>query len=106
MRNATVGAIRAKYENLEPGLDERARRLWTATEARAIGWGGISQVSEATGLSRITIKAGLSERDLPRPRPPSGRLPVIGYAAPEVDGSPSAITTPTSAVTWRPWSIP
>ena len=42
-------------------LDERSRRLWAATEARAIGWGGISRVSEATGLSRITIKAGLEE---------------------------------------------
>jgi DDE family transposase len=42
-------------------LDERARRLWAATEARAIGWGGISRVAEATGLSRITIRAGLDE---------------------------------------------
>jgi hypothetical protein len=65
MRNATVQAIRTKYEGLEPVLDERARRLWAATEARAIGWGGISQVAEATGLSRITIKAGLTELDLP-----------------------------------------
>lgn len=65
MRNATVEAIRTKYEDLEPVLDERARRLWAATEARAIGWGGISQVADATGLSRITIKAGLTELDLP-----------------------------------------
>ena len=65
MRNATVEAIRTKYEDLEPVLDERARRIWAATEARAIGWGGISQVADATGLSRITIKAGLTELDLP-----------------------------------------
>src|SRR4051812_713736 len=65
MRNATVQAIKAKYTSLEPVLDERARRLWAAAEARAIGWGGISQVSEATGLSRITIKAGLAELGLP-----------------------------------------
>src|SRR3954471_11148261 len=65
MRNATVQAIKAKYISLEPVLDERARRLWAATEARALGWGGISQVSEATGLSRITIKAGLTELGLP-----------------------------------------
>jgi transposase len=65
MRNATVEAIKTKYADLEPVLDERARRLWAATEARAIGWGGISQVADATGLSRITIKAGLTELDLP-----------------------------------------
>jgi hypothetical protein len=64
MRNAMVQSIRTKYTSLEPVLDERARRLWAATEARAIGWGGISQVSEATGLSRITIKAGLTELGL------------------------------------------
>jgi transposase len=65
MRNITIQSIRTKYTSLEPVLDERARRLWAATEARAIGWGGISQVSVATGLSRITIKAGLTELGLP-----------------------------------------
>ena len=43
MRNTTVQAIKTKYTSLEPVLDERARRLWAAIEARAIGWGGISQ---------------------------------------------------------------
>ena len=91
MRIATVQAIRTKYTSLEPVLDERARRLWAATEARAIGWGGISQVSEATGLSRITIKAGLTELSLPvtptgqevaRPRvrrPGGGRKPLVDH---------------------------
>src|SRR3954454_12080006 len=68
MRNTTVRAIKTKYTSLKPVLDERARRLWAATEARAIGWGGVSQVSEATGLSRITVKAGLNELGLPSPR--------------------------------------
>ena len=58
-------SIRTKYISLEPVLDERARRLWAATEARAIGRGGITRVAEATGLSRITIRAGLRELDLP-----------------------------------------
>jgi transposase len=91
MRSATVEAIRTKYTSLEPVLDERARRLWAATEARAIGWGGISQVSEATGLSRITIKAGLTELSLPvtptgrevaHPRvrrPGGGRKPLVDH---------------------------
>src|SRR5512142_400572 len=78
MWNATVQSIKAKYTSLEPVLDERARRLWAATEARAIGRGGITRVAGATGLSRVTIRAGLSELDLPvtpdEGRPPTGRL--------------------------------
>ena len=53
--------IAEKFASLEPVLDERARRLWAAAEAHAIGRGGISRVAEATGLSRITIRSGLSE---------------------------------------------
>jgi hypothetical protein len=42
-------------------LDERRRRQWAAAEARDIGWGGISVVARATGLSRPTIMAGLKD---------------------------------------------
>ncbi len=56
-----VNVIAEKFSALKPVLDERARRLWAATEARALGRGGISRVVEATGLSRITIRAGLRE---------------------------------------------
>jgi len=61
MLHSDVETISEKYATLEPVLDERARRLWAATEARAIGRGGISRVAQATGLSRITIRAGLDE---------------------------------------------
>ena len=61
MQNPTTQAIEAKFVILKPLLDERARRLWAAVEARAIGRGGISCVAEATGLSRVTIRAGLQE---------------------------------------------
>jgi hypothetical protein len=65
MQNFMVQSIRVKYTSLEPVLDERACRLWAATEARAIGRGGITRVAEATGLSRVTIRAGLQELDRP-----------------------------------------
>lgn len=42
-------------------LDERARRLWAATEAQVIGHGGVTAVSRATGFSRQTITDGLRE---------------------------------------------
>jgi len=57
----TILQVRTKYESLAPLLDERTRRRWAATEANAIGWGGISAVAQATGLARNTIQAGIKE---------------------------------------------
>ena len=54
-------ALVGKYAALAPVLDERARRLWAATESRAIGYGGDALVSAATGLARDTIRAGRKE---------------------------------------------
>ncbi|MEO7322504.1 MAG: ISAzo13 family transposase [Burkholderiales bacterium] len=42
-------------------LDERARRHWAATEARAYGWGGVSAVGAATGMSPNSIRKVLAE---------------------------------------------
>jgi hypothetical protein len=56
-----IAAVRNKYQALRPVLDEKVRRRWAACEAMAIGWGGITVVAEATGLSRPTIRAGLAE---------------------------------------------
>jgi transposase len=53
--------LRAKYRALSPVLTERLRRLWAATEARALGHGGIALVEHATGVSRSTIQRGLRE---------------------------------------------
>jgi len=41
------------------------RRQWAAAEARELGWGGVTAVARATGLSRVTITAGLRELDQP-----------------------------------------
>src|SRR5215813_11163903 len=57
----TISQIRTKYESLAAIMDEKVRRHWAATEATALGWGGISAVAEATGLSRNTILAGIKE---------------------------------------------
>jgi Rhodopirellula transposase DDE domain len=42
-------------------MDERLHRLWAASEALALGWGGITRVAQATGLSQTTIRAGIAE---------------------------------------------
>jgi hypothetical protein len=88
MHNAeTIAQIREKYQSLQPEMDERLRRQWAATEARALGWGGVTTVARATGLSRTTITAGLRELDMPAEdrlaeaarvrRPGGGRRPLI-----------------------------
>ena len=53
--------LRAKYKSLAPELNERARRIWAATEAREIGRGGIALVARATQISYSTIVRGLHE---------------------------------------------
>ncbi|MCZ0944977.1 MAG: ISAzo13 family transposase, partial [Gammaproteobacteria bacterium] len=68
-------SLRGKYAVLGPLLDERTRRLWAAAEARAIGRGGITRVAEATGMSRVTVRAGLRELESGAASPaPAGRL--------------------------------
>src|ERR1044071_9462353 len=58
---STIEQIESKYRSLASVLDERARRHWAATEARAYGWGGVSAVSNATGMSPNTNRKGLAE---------------------------------------------
>lgn len=58
---ALVRQIKTRYRALAPVMDERMRRQWAATEAQTYGWGGMSAVSEATGMSRNTIRKGIAE---------------------------------------------
>ena len=63
--------IEKRFNTISPFLDEKRRRVWAATEARHIGYGGVSVVSRATGLSRKTIRDGVYE--LANPNSGSGR---------------------------------
>lgn len=56
-------ALARKFAQLWPHLDERARRMTAASEARELGYGGVSKVSRACGLSRVTITKALRELD-------------------------------------------
>ena len=51
----------AKWATMGAVLDERGRRLWAAAESVALGYGGDSVVSAATGLARATIRSGRAE---------------------------------------------
>lgn len=57
--------IRNKYLAIVSDLDERGRRRWAAAEARSLGWGGITAVAGATGISDRTIRNGIRELDDP-----------------------------------------
>jgi hypothetical protein len=56
-----LSELRTKWNALMPHLDERQRRLMAAAETRVLGYGGISLVAEASGLSRTTIHKALEE---------------------------------------------
>lgn len=56
-----IGTLQAKYTALAPALTERSRRLWAATEARALGHASIALVEMATGISRSTVQRGMRE---------------------------------------------
>jgi len=62
MQNETARQqIEAKYRSLAPLMDERMRRQWAGSEARAYGWGGVRAVSGATGMSPNTVRKGWAE---------------------------------------------
>jgi Rhodopirellula transposase DDE domain len=76
--------IRERFSRMSPHLDERARRMLAAAEAKAAGHGGIAAVSRATGIAASTIGRGLTdlaaETALPPDRirrPGGGRRPLV-----------------------------
>jgi transposase len=62
MKNSLIEEqVRSKFISLRPLMNEYLRRRWAAVEATTIGYGGISIVARATGLSRNTIVKGIAE---------------------------------------------
>src|SRR5262244_2938558 len=98
-------SLQEKYEFLRSELDERGRRLWAASEALALGRGGIVTVARATGLAERTIRRG--QRELRRPvpsvavasrrvrRPGGGRTRLVDED-PMVVGALEALVEPTA----------
>src|SRR6266545_5017544 len=100
---ASEAEIRAKYEALNPVMDERMSRLWAAAEADAIGEGGIAAVERATGLSRTTIRmgsyelaGGVSPDDVVNVRRAGGGRPRIEETRPEILGALEALVDPVT----------
>jgi transposase len=81
----TIERIREKYIAMAMHLDERGRRRWAAAEARGLGWGGISAVANATGMSDRTIRSGIREIEDPGALSPDRqRRPGAGRPSKEI----------------------
>jgi hypothetical protein len=73
-RDGTEASVRQRFLDLADILNERQRRLWAAAQAKPLGFGGISLVARATGVSRRAIHVGLGELAAGVPAPlPAGR---------------------------------
>ena len=71
-RMVNASSIRKRFEAVGRGLNERARRLFAAAEARTAGYGGVAATSRATGIARSTIGRGL--KDLREPASLNARV--------------------------------
>ena len=69
----SVSDLKRKLRPAWPHLDERTRRIMAATEAMSLGYGGVSLVSRACGLSRKAIRKGIGELG-DRGKPMVGRI--------------------------------
>src|SRR3989338_2402819 len=58
---STLSELIQKFRYVWPLLDERTRRIMAANEAVSLGFGGISVVHRACGLSRRAIAKGVRE---------------------------------------------
>ncbi len=58
---ATLSDLTRKLRSIWPHLDERTRRITAANEAMSLGFGGVSLVHRASGLSRQAITRGIRE---------------------------------------------
>ena len=97
----TTKELRRKFDLIWPHLDERARRMLAANEARQLGHGGVSKVSQACGLSRVTITKGMRElRSLPleqgRIRRPGAGRPSLLLVAPDLPRILEGLVEPLS----------
>lgn len=82
----TYTQLQQKFASVWALLDERTRRLMAASEARTLGYGGITQVRRACGLSRKAIAKGIQEIEegtVPPPgrirRPGAGRKSLVAH---------------------------
>src|ERR1017187_10829922 len=58
---SSIAVLTQKFKPIWPLLDERTRRIMAANEAIGLGYGGVTMVHRACGLSRKAIAKGIRE---------------------------------------------
>ncbi len=103
----TEDQVKLQFEQIRSSLDERGRREWAASEAMALGHGGIALVHRATGIVPSTIGKGIKElrqrrdgNDPPeakrRVRKPGGGRPRKTSEDPELLGALERLVEPVT----------
>jgi transposase len=112
-----AATVAEKFDRLSSMMNEKLKRRWAACEAMAMGRGGISVVSRATGISRTTIRKGIREIQEGYPqladdvsperiRRPGGGRPRLSEVDPALQGdleklvAPATRGEPTSSLLW------
>jgi transposase len=102
------------YDAMLENLNERERRLYLASEALRLGYGGITQVHNTTKVSRITITRGIKE--LKAQTKPDGRIRASGGGRKDIQTTQKGIKEallalvdtkgdPMRAIVWTSKSI-
>lgn len=79
-------------------LDERSKRRWSAVESKALGRGGPSIVSRATGIGRTTIYVGIAELAGPDLKLAPGRIRAQGGGRKPIQETQPAIESALNAI--------
>jgi hypothetical protein len=98
--------LQTKYASLAPALTERSRRLWAATEAKALGHGGIALVERATGISRSTIQRGTRELESGETLSPDRSRRRGGGRKPVIEKDPALLADLDALVEPTAWGDP
>ncbi|MFG2848982.1 ISAzo13 family transposase [Kitasatospora sp. NPDC048296] len=111
-----LAVLDAKFVAVLPHLDERQRRLYLASEAEALGHGGIAAVARLTEVSESTIARGCEElaggaEVLGRVRRPGGGRKSVAERDPDLVAAlesliePREVGDPVSPLRWTTASL-
>jgi hypothetical protein len=89
-------ALAVKFAVMLPHLDERQRRLYLGSEARALGYGGVAAAARAAGVSELTVSAGVAE--LEAGAEPAGRARRLGGARKRAEETGRGLAAALSAL--------
>jgi len=88
---AVAEGVQRRILRMWPYLNERQRRLLLGAEARELGWGGVSTIAVAVGVSRSTVTNAVAELELPTELPEGRSRRAGGGRKSAVDRDPALL---------------